>query len=72
MEIHNPDHEQLKCPTCLQSFTNTEAHKQHYKSDFHRYNLKRKMVKLAPITEQQFNAKKVESQAEQADELKCN
>lgn len=72
MEVHSPDNNELKCPTCLQNFATLESHKLHYKSDFHRYNLKRKMVKLAPISEEQFQAKKVETQAEENDGFKCN
>lgn len=72
MEVHNPDEASLKCPTCVQEFANIAAHKNHYKSDFHRYNLKRKMVKLAPITEEQFKAKKTESHAEENEGFKCN
>jgi len=36
---------------------NAEEHKEHHKSDFHRFNLKRKMINLAPVTVEQFNAK---------------
>jgi hypothetical protein len=32
--------------------------KAHYKSDFHQYNLKRKMVTLGPICETEFEGKK--------------
>lgn len=50
MDIHTPAITDLKCPTCLAVFADQEAHKIHYKSDYHRYNLKRKTVKLAPVT----------------------
>ena len=50
MEVHNPAGSDLKCPTCLVSFQALQQHKDHYKSDFHRYNLKRKMVKLVPVS----------------------
>lgn len=59
MEVHNPAGSDLKCPTCVVEFTHLQAHKEHYKSDFHRYNLKRKMVKLSPVTFDQFKAKRV-------------
>lgn len=72
MEVHAPDNNELKCPTCSQAFANLESHKEHYKSDFHRYNIKRKMVKLAPITEEQFRAKKIESKALESEGFKCN
>lgn len=59
MEVHNPAVSNLKCPTCNIDFSELQQHKNHYKSDYHRYNLKRKMVKLAPVTHDQFIAKKV-------------
>ena len=33
------------------------SQRHHYRSDFHRYNLKRKVVGLPPVTEQLFNEK---------------
>lgn len=50
IDISNPQTSNLSCPTCTISFDSLPSHKEHYKSDFHRYNLKRKMVKLAPAS----------------------
>ena len=42
------------CATCEVTFQNEEEHKLHYRSDFHQFNLKRKMLQLPPINEEQF------------------
>lgn len=63
LEVHTPVEQGLKCPTCLINFSGIGLYQEHYKSDFHRYNIKRKMVKLAPVTEDQFKAKKAEIKA---------
>merc|ERR1719502_716181 len=39
-------------------FANPNALRQHYKSDWHRYNLKRKIAGLPPITSAQFNKRR--------------
>jgi pre-60S factor REI1 len=71
IEVHEPQ-TNYYCPTCLERFENIDQHKIHYKSDFHRYNLKRKTVKLAPVTLQQFSTKIVETKNENTSELICN
>ncbi len=35
-------------------FENEIDHKYHYKSDFHSYNIKRKLVDLPPVSEEHF------------------
>ena len=57
MEIHKPQSTEYFCPSCGDGFANSDLYKMHYKSDYHRYNIKRKMVKLPPITLQQFSTK---------------
>lgn len=57
MEIHNPQNKEYYCPTCGEGFDNSDQYKMHYKSDYHRYNIKRKMVKLPPITFEQYSTK---------------
>lgn len=42
-------------------FASNDEYKAHYKSDHHRYNIKRKMVKLPPVTLQQFSTKLLEA-----------
>ena len=48
----------LYCPTCLLSFSDNAAYKEHYKSELHQYNVKRKMVGLPPSRPEQFEALK--------------
>lgn len=42
------------CTACRLEFPAFDAQKEHFRSDWHRYNLKRKVVELAPVTEEQF------------------
>ena len=44
----------LTCVTCNVAFKDPELHRTHFKSDWHRYNLKRKVADLAPIGAQDF------------------
>eukprot|EP00899_Mesostigma_viride_P010114 jgi/Mesvir1/19103/Mv12850-RA.1 len=41
----------LKCGTCNISFESPPQHREHFKSEWHRHNLKRKMKELPPLTE---------------------
>ena len=43
------------CGACSQTFENSDQHKLHYRSDFHAFNLKRKLVDLPPVSEEAFN-----------------
>ena len=36
------------CNTCEVEYDDVESHRSHYKSDWHRYNLRRRQVELAP------------------------
>lgn len=49
----------LYCPTCYISFEREDQFKQHYHSDIHNYNMKRKIVGLKPATEAQFQKRMV-------------
>ena len=42
------------CVTCNVAFKESEKQRTHYKSDWHRYNLKRKVADLAPVSAQAF------------------
>lgn len=46
---------QLTCLACRVIFDNAEAQRTHYKTDWHRYNLKRKIAELPPVTFGEFN-----------------
>lgn len=54
--------EGVTCTTCRIILTNQEDHREHYKSDFHGYNLKRKLVKLDPVSLEVFESKKAEAE----------
>ncbi|KAG2489019.1 hypothetical protein HYH03_012457 [Edaphochlamys debaryana] len=48
------------CSTSGTTFTSKEELAEHYKSDFHRYNLKRKVAGLPPVTKEWFEARKAQ------------
>ncbi|XP_023210327.1 zinc finger protein 622-like [Centruroides sculpturatus] len=45
------------CITCRVVFNHPEVQRGHYKSEWHRYNLKRKVAELPPVTEEKFQEK---------------
>ncbi|CCD23512.1 Rei1p NDAI_0B04780 [Naumovozyma dairenensis CBS 421] len=45
------------CNSCVMEFASSIEQRQHMKSDWHRYNLKRRVAQLPPITESTFNTK---------------
>ncbi len=46
------------CSNCHYSISNEADYKKHYKSEFHRYNIKRRLVNLPPATFEQFLKRK--------------
>lgn len=48
------------CSTSGTFFVDKESLTEHYKSDFHRYNLKRKVAGLPPVTREWFDARKAQ------------
>lgn len=42
------------CITCRVAFEDPEMQRAHYKTDWHRYNLKRKVADMAPVTAEGF------------------
>ena len=58
------------CISCRVSFAGGELQRVHYKSDWHRYNLKRKVAELPPVTQEVFNEKLAQQQKEQSEEKK--
>ncbi len=48
------------CSTSGTYFADKESLSEHYKSDFHRYNLKRKVAGLPPVTREGFDARKAQ------------
>lgn len=51
------------CITCRVAFLDADIQRSHYKTDWHRYNLKRKVADLPPVTVEEFN-RRVLSQKE--------
>ena len=45
------------CIACHVAFRSADAHREHYKTDWHRYNLKRKVAEMAPVTLESFQCK---------------
>jgi hypothetical protein len=48
------------CSTSGTYFVDKESLAEHYKSDFHRYNLKRKVAGLPPVTKEWFDSRKAQ------------
>ena len=46
------------CNTCEVEYDDVESHRSHYKSDWHRYNLRRRQVELAPVPFEAFRKRK--------------
>lgn len=46
--------ESYTCISCRVGFKDPELQRLHYKSDWHRYNLKRKVAELPPVTSEEF------------------
>ncbi|TKR64559.1 hypothetical protein L596_025069 [Steinernema carpocapsae] len=47
----------MTCLACSVVFANFDIQRQHYKTEWHRYNLKRKVAGLPPISDHQFHEK---------------
>lgn len=45
---------QFTCINCDARFANAEIQREHYKTDWHRYNLKRRVAQLPPVTAEEF------------------
>ena len=58
------------CITCRVSFADSEIQRKHYKTDWHRYNLKRKVAEMPPVTAEIFQQKVLEQKEEMAAQSK--
>lgn len=56
------------CNTCAVAYRNIDLQRGHMKSDWHRYNLKRRVASLPPITSEIFNEKVLQARAVQTAE----
>ncbi|XP_064103752.1 cytoplasmic 60S subunit biogenesis factor ZNF622-like [Macrobrachium nipponense] len=45
------------CLSCHVAYQNADGQKEHFRSDWHRYNLMRKVADLPPVSEETFNAR---------------
>lgn len=54
MSLKNPSLDLFTCVTCNIAYNNSELQRDHYKSDWHRYNLKRKVADLPAVSLQDF------------------
>ncbi|XP_068159533.1 cytoplasmic 60S subunit biogenesis factor ZNF622 [Drosophila tropicalis] len=45
---------QFTCINCDARFANADVQREHYKTDWHRYNLKRRVAQLPPVTAEEF------------------
>ncbi|KAK5996600.1 Cytoplasmic 60S subunit biogenesis factor REI1-like protein [Cladobotryum mycophilum] len=52
------------CNTCQVAYRNIDLQKAHMKSDWHRYNLKRRVASLPPIASEVFTEKVLQARAE--------
>jgi len=53
----------LKCQTCGLGFDSSVAHKEHYRTELHRYNLKRRTNDLGPVSETEYQRRKAAAQS---------
>lgn len=59
------DHPKFTCNTCGLSFTDAEYQREHMKTDWHRYNLKRRVANLPPIPSDVFAEKMIQQRSAQ-------
>ncbi|KAF7729653.1 hypothetical protein EC973_004026 [Apophysomyces ossiformis] len=65
---HQPRSTLFTCLACHIAFPTSDRQRAHYRTDLHKYNLKRKLVDLAPITAEQFVEKVLAQQAKGREE----
>ena len=60
----------FKCITCCVQFDNIEDYRAHFQSEWHCYNLKRKVAGLPPVTKIDFDERKALAEQKQKDNTK--
>ncbi|PKC13712.1 hypothetical protein RhiirA5_60725 [Rhizophagus irregularis] len=65
--VNHPRSQLFTCLACQVVFTTAESQRVHYGTDWHRYNLKRKVAELPPVTSEVFNQKVLAQQAQSND-----
>lgn len=58
------------CITCSVAFVDPEVQREHYKGEWHRYNLKRKVAEMNPVTEAAFKDRTEAKLSKSAADLK--
>ncbi|KAJ1871105.1 pre-60S factor rei1, partial [Coemansia sp. S17] len=58
------------CIACQVAFYSAEQQRTHYRSDWHRYNLKRKVADLPPVTAESFAQRVISQQAKAVENTK--
>ncbi|KAJ1652909.1 pre-60S factor rei1 [Dispira simplex] len=58
------------CLACQVAFHSAELQRNHYRSDWHRYNLKRKIAELPPVNAENFAQRVLNQQAQSTEEAK--
>lgn len=51
------------CLNCNVKFQDADAQREHYKTDWHRYNLKRRVAELPPVTAEEFQRRLIQQRA---------
>lgn len=52
------------CISCQVAFVDPEKQREHFQSDWHRYNLKRKVAELPPVTAESFRERVLAQKAQ--------
>eukprot|EP00051_Salpingoeca_urceolata_P004503 m.65460 g.65460 ORF g.65460 m.65460 type:complete len:412 (+) comp13667_c0_seq2:619-1854(+) len=73
---HDDPRVQYTCLACGVGFPTSDLQRKHYQTDWHRYNLKRKVASMAPVTAQAFRArvmaqKQLAEEAAQPEHFAC-
>jgi len=56
----------LTCLACRTVFPSSEQQRNHYQTEWHRYNLKRKIVELHPVSQEEFELKRLAAEKQKA------
>lgn len=58
------------CISCSVKFADANIQREHYKTDWHRYNLKRRVAELPPVTAEEFQNRVIQQKSAEIDALK--
>lgn len=54
------------CMACFAAFESSDLQREHYKTDWHRYNLKRKVADLPPLSYEAYLTRLAQEKIEEA------